>query len=828
MGSNFNSDIQARILVIDDDPLMRLLMTDALSRHNYDIAEFDNGIDAMEDIHTCPPDMVLLDVKMPGMSGFDVCTQIHKKYNEYDIAIVMVTGLGDSESIEQAFELGATAFISKPINPITFPYRIQYLLSARQAFIDLKEREMHLEYMDRISAILTNSNNLDIILQETLREMQPIFLTDRAAILKSHSNHPYEMQLICESSSNQCHSLAGQVNAFVEELAHNTFYRARNSEYPIVISHTSSIQITTDKNDCINRQILIKALNLPGDQTWYIILQRCDTATPWTIMQQETFYRISIRLSSVLTHHMLLQRLHESESLLRQAQHIGKLGNWSINIRTGELIWSDEIYRIYGYDQGSCQPSLELLHKRVVTDDITRLNQFEHSAFYSGETASIEYRIQLPNRQIRWIHQQGLGRFDEKDNLIEVNGTIQDITERILKQEQELHQHKMDAVGQLTSGISHDFGNLMTIAKGNLELIDEAFMQRYQIDDNDREIIEDARSAIHDGVKLTRQLLNFSRKKSLAPELLNVQQTIRNFSHLFKKTLGDTISLRIKIQKSLPDILVDTAQFESSLLNAVINARDAMAKGGNLTIHAKRHQRLPTSIVMNAEQTLVDSYVCITIADTGCGMSTDILKRATEPFFTTKKRDGTGLGLSMIYGFMRQSNGTLKIKSIPDQGSCIMLFFPVENHIVALPDPYQSTDRHSTPVPIPAITVLIVEDREAVRRFAVRCLKNITPNILQAENASAAMDLLNQHKDINLLFSDILMPGEMNGRELANWVKTSYPDIKILLTTASERESKTNCSTIRENFSLLPKPYSQQDLLYAINDLLSATDEHVE
>lgn len=826
MGSNFNSDIQARILVIDDDPLMRLLMTDALSRHNYDIAEFDNGIDALEDIHACPPDMVLLDVKMPGMSGFDVCTQIHEKYDNYDIAIVMVTGLGDSESIEQAFKLGATAFISKPINPITFPYRIQYLLSARRAFIDLKEREIHLEYMDRISAILTNSNNLDIILQETLREMRAIFLADRTAILKSRSNHPYEMQLIGESTSNQCHSLAGRVNAFVEELAHNTFYRARNSEYPIVISHASSAQIATDKNDCISRQILIKALNLLDDQTWYITLQRCNK-TPWTIMQQETFYRISIRLSSVIAHHMLLQRLHESESLLRQAQHIGKLGNWSINLRTGELIWSDEIYRIYGYDQGNCQPSLELLHQRVVTDDINRLNQFEHSAFYSGETASIEYRIQLPDKQIRWIHQQGLGRFDKKENLIEINGTIQDITERILKQEQELHKHKMDAVGQLTSGISHDFGNLMTIAKGNLELIDEAFLQRYQIDDSDREIIEDARSAIHDGVKLTRQLLNFSRKKSIAPEPLNVQQTIQNFSHLFKKTLGDTISLRIKIQKSLPDIFVDTAQFESSLLNAVINARDAMAKGGNLTIHAKQHQRLPAFIVMNAEQTLTDSYVCITIADTGCGMSADILKRATEPFFTTKKRDGTGLGLSMIYGFMRQSNGTLKIKSIPGKGSSIILFFPVENHIAVPSGQYPPADRHSTSSE-PAITVLIVEDREAVRRFAVRCLKNLTPNILQAENASDAMDLLKQHKDINLLFSDILMPGEINGRELASWVETSYPDIKILLTTASERESKTNSSTIRKNFPLLPKPYSQQDLLDAVNNLLSTTDEHIE
>lgn len=817
MDSSLNTDIHARILIVDDDPMMRLLMSEALDNDCYDIAEFDNGFDAIEDIRNYPPDMVLLDVKMPGMSGFEVCTRIREKFDEYDIAVVMVTGLDDSESIEKAFELGATAFINKPINPITFPYRIQYQLSARHAFIELKQRETHLEYMDRISRILTHSNDLDLILKETLKEMRTIFAADRSVIIQSDTSHPYEMQLVCESISTQCQSLTGQIDQLIDEATHNSFYRARNSEYPISLVHTSG-ETDDPANPCANKQLLIKALKPLDDQAWYIILQRCRQDS-WTAMQQETFYRITIRLGSVLAHHMLLQRLHENESLLRQAQYIGKLGNWSINIKTGELRWSDEIYRIYGYEPGVFLPSLNSLHHRVVKEDIERLGQFEQYAFYSGEKASIEYRIKLPDNQIRWIHKQGVGKFDENGNLIAINGTLQDITERVLKQEQELHDHKMDAVGQLTSGVAHDFGNLMTIAKGNLELIDGDFIERYRIDEEDQEIIEDARSAISDGVELTKQLLAFSRKKSISPEQLDIEQRISNFSHLFRKTLGDTIELSIRIQKDLPDIFVDSSQFESCLLNAVINARDAMPNGGTLKIHAKLHRKAPKPIQFNNDTVSARQFVCIAIADTGEGMSPSTLQKATEPFFTTKKHEGTGLGLSMIYGFMRQSNGVLDIRSKPGEGTCILMYFPVTEPANAPLTASSDKQVISTPASN-AITVLVVEDREAVRRFAIRCLKTITTNILQAENADTAIDILNQHNNIQLLFSDILMPGSMNGRDLAEWVKENRPDIKILLTTASERETESNHASGKENFEMLPKPYSQQDLLNKIYEII--------
>ena len=821
MESSLKAAMPARILIVDDDPMMRLLMHESLDNGSYDILEFSNGIDVLNDIQQQTPDMVLLDVKMPGMSGFEVCSQIRENYDDNSIAIVVVTGLDDSDSIEQAFNLGATAFISKPINPVTLPYRIQYLLQAKNAFAALKQREIYLEYMDRISRILTHNNSLETILQDTLEEMQHIFDADRVLILSSYNTQPYSMATVCETVSKQCIPLADDTNPFIESLSHNTFYRARNSEYPVICASSELKNCHIEQIDCSIKQLIIKALPLPDQQTWYIIMHQCSSSTVWTDTHLETFYRIALRLGSILSQHLLMQRLHESEALLRQAQHIGKLGNWTLNMVTGELNWSDEIYHIYGYEPGTQKPTPALFHERVVEEDLDRLHQFEQDAYYVESTSSIEYRIKLPDKNIRWIHKQSISKFDEKGHLVAVNGTVQDITERILKQEQEVHEHKMDAVGQLTSGVAHDFGNLMTIAKGNLDLIDDGFMQRYNIEDDDREIIDDARSAIYDGVALTRQLLAFSRKKSIAPEQLNIEQAISNFSHLFKKTLGDTIRLHIKIQPDLPDILVDANQFESSLLNAIINARDAMPRGGRLTIHAKLRHKSPRSLLLNTMSSPAQNYIRLTIADTGEGMDSHTLSRATEPFFTTKKNVGTGLGLSMIYGFMRQSGGILEIESRKNKGTCLLMYFPLcETSFVTGIN--ESTSPQTAVTLNKALTVLVVEDREAVRRFAARCLQNTFSHILQAETADEAIQLLNKDKSIQLVFSDILMPGTMDGRDLAVWLKQNRPEVKVLLTTASERETdKMLTSTIAE-FLLLPKPYTQQDLLKKINEMLSA------
>jgi len=312
----------------------------------------------------------------------------------------------------------------------------------------------------------------------------------------------------------------------------------------------------------------------------------------------------------------------------------------------------------------------------------------------------------------------------------------------------------------------------------------------------------------------SKQLLASSRRKSIAPEYLNIRDTIFNFSKLFKNTLGDKIELSLHIEDDLPDILVDPAQFESSLLNVVINARDAMPDGGILSIDAEVINCPNGPPNHGDESGGTDSYVLIYMTDSGTGMSSEVLRHATEPFFTTKKDTGTGLGLSMVYGFMRQSMGELGIESEPGQGTRISMQFPVYGGKETMA-PSQSGYAIR---PFNGETVLVVDDRPAVRRYALRCLDRLNLNVLEAENASTARQILDGNVTVDLLFTDILMPGEMNGRELANWATKKYPRLKVVLTTASEKEATIELPVNSQRFPLLSKPYNKNDLIKILHD----------
>ena len=817
MQLNQNSTESRRILVVDDDATMRLLMTEVLMEDGYSIDEVANGPAAIEAIKTSAPDMVLLDVKMPGMSGFDVCSEIRRLTGDTDISVVMVTGLDDSESIEKAFQLGATAFITKPINWDTFPYRIQYLLKARKAIVALKQREMHLQHTERISRILTQSKNKDTILSEVLHEMLDIFSADRAFIITAQDKTYTKLDIVSEALSGSTKSVADNESSLVENVGNEVLHWSDNSENPLVSSFNQKAVSAGPINKNRTFHQMIKSLHVHNSHSWFLILHRNAQFKPWSTAEQETFYITSLRLTGVLSRYLLMEKLHHSENLLRQAQRVGHIGNWHWNVKNGELSWSDELYLIYGYKPRSFIPTFENFYQAVLEEDLTRFNEFKERVFKSESPHSIEHRILLPNDETHWVYQQAVSRLDSEGSLIEVNGIVQDITDRIKKQEQEAQNNKMEAIGQLTSGVAHDFGNLMTIARGNIELLDESFLEKYGIDDEYREILSDAHSAIQDSVELTKQLLAFSRKKSLVQEYIDVDASITKFVKLFKNILGDKIQLDIDIQHGLPDILVDTTQFESSLLNVIINARNAMPDGGLITVNAELQQRPDEPDNQGTDNDVTDQCVCISITDTGVGMTDEVRIHATEPFFTTSKSEGTGLGLSMVYGFMRQSRGELTIDSSPGRGTRIKMQFPVyggEQSLEAVDEVREKI------MPVSDATVLVVEDRAEVRQFAVRCLDNLKYRILQAEDAESAKSVLENNSDIDLLFTDILMPGDMNGRDLASWAVKKYPQMKILLTSAAEKETNERDIKSKPVFELLPKPYSKQDLLERIHNIL--------
>jgi nitrogen-specific signal transduction histidine kinase/ActR/RegA family two-component response regulator len=389
-----------------------------------------------------------------------------------------------------------------------------------------------------------------------------------------------------------------------------------------------------------------------------------------------------------------------------------------------------------------------------------------------------------------------------------------DITERKEKEAQLLHAQKMEVLGQLTGGMAHDFNNLLTVILANLGLLGDELAS--DADATARELITDARSAAVDGAELIQRLLAFSRKQPLEVKRVDIGAFLLNIGRFLRRTLRDDVELVMHRADGFPPILVDPGQLQSALLNLVVNAQDAMPKGGTLTIETTR-------MCIGADEPTADpqlapgDYLMITVRDSGIGMSPEDAAHAIEPFFTTKPRGkGSGLGLSMVYGFTRQSGGTALLRSVPGQGTAVSMLLPEALEAIAKDDA-ELAARHA---PGGSETILLVEDELQIRKVAKRTLMGLGYQVIDVENALAAMKVLTAETGVDLLFSDVLMPGDMNGRELARWASQECPGLKVLITTGQIEEVAAELPASSGGFHLLKKPYTKEELATAVRAIL--------
>ena len=393
-------------------------------------------------------------------------------------------------------------------------------------------------------------------------------------------------------------------------------------------------------------------------------------------------------------------------------------------------------------------------------------------------------------------------------------GFIRDLTSR-QKIEEELRQaQKMEAVGQLTGGIAHDFNNLLTVVSGNLE------MAEARVDDPKvLALLREAQDAADDGAKLTGQLLAFGRRQPLNPQLVDVAQLVSGFSDLLRRTLGEAIELRTVLNGSDLTAQVDTSQLQSALLNLALNARHAMPKGGKLTVELS-HTHLDRDYAEMYPQLRTGDFILISVTDTGAGMAPDVRARAFEPFFTTKETGaGTGLGLSMVYGFLKQSGGHVQLYSEVGQGTSVRMFLPATR---APGEIAPAGDKASpTPADLPAghETILLVEDDSRVRRVAKARLVEAGYKVVEATTGAEALAALALNPQVDLLFTDIVMPGGMTGDELAREVRLRQPGIKVLF-TSGYAEPHLAGREFASSGSWLKKPYTARELAARLRKLL--------
>ncbi|MEM7170466.1 MAG: PAS domain-containing protein [Pseudomonadota bacterium] len=520
-------------------------------------------------------------------------------------------------------------------------------------------------------------------------------------------------------------------------------------------------------------------------------------------------------LQDVTERFRLLEELQRRESELKQAQRIGQIGHWILDLKTQQFeFWSDQLYRIFGVDKGTFNPTIENFKAAIHPDDLKKSIENRESALSEKRPYLFEYRIFTPDGETRVISGEARPEFDNEGNPTKIFGVTQDVTETRQRDLALFQAQKMEAVGQLTGGVAHDFNNLLAVIQGNTELL----MARAG---PDKSALQAIMRAAESGAALTDSLLAFARQQPLDPRSNNIAQLVDGMAEMLFRTLGENISVQTDISPDLWPVLADYAQLEASILNLAINARDAMPGGGHLTITCKE-LKFNGSASSVAELDLVGDFVGIFVADDGRGIPQAIKEKVFNPFFTTKEvGQGSGLGLSMVYGFAKQSGGHVAIESEPGQGTTVALYLPR----ALAPPPASSKSEINNCHTYNDKKVLIIEDNSDVRTVVSKMAIDLGLYVVTAADAMTARQLLADGEAVDIIISDVILPEGLSGPDFAREVSSRFPHIKTLFMSGYPAEVVTQQGLLESDAIWLKKPFSRQDLTVALRSLL---DQPVE
>ncbi len=417
---------------------------------------------------------------------------------------------------------------------------------------------------------------------------------------------------------------------------------------------------------------------------------------------------------------------------------------------------------------------------------------------------------------VRHYQVSGMPIFDDDGTFLGYRGTTSDVTKQVALEEQLTQSQKMEAIGQLTGGVAHDFNNLLAIIVGNLEMIrddlsDDSPLRRY---------LEPAMRSAKRGGELTHRLLAFSRRQTLNPAQVDTNGLIEGVTDIIRRTIGPSVEIETKLADDLWPAFVDHHQLESAILNLAINARDAMEDKGKLTIETA-NVLLDDALAESQQDIRPGDYITIAVSDTGTGMSDEVIARAFDPFFTTKETGrGTGLGLSMVYGFVKQSRGNIRIYSEPGQGTSVKLYLPRATGEADMPD--TANKQNSAEPPKSGATLLVVEDDPDVRDLTVTQLTGLGYRVLEAGTGVDALRLYDATPHVDLVITDLALPGGMNGRDIALAIKDRTPDMRILCMSGYTEGALSRQGHLPGDLSILHKPFTKAQLAEAVKTELSA------
>ncbi|MDY0883535.1 response regulator [Dongia soli] len=834
-----------RILVVDDNADLRDYLCRLLNSHGYQVEAAADGAEALEIARRSPPNLVLSDVMMPHLDGFGLLRELRADPALREIPVLLLSARAGEEARVEGLEAGADDYLTKPFSTRELVARVSSNLQLahirRETEQKLREEAHTLEVLNRVGTVVAAELDLGRAVQ---------IVTDAATELTGAAFGSFFYNVIDRhGESYMLYTLSG-----VPREAFSKFPMPRNTSVfaPTFLGEgiVRSDDITKDprygKNDphfgmpkghlpvcsylaapVVSRSGEVLGGLFFGHPEAGIFTERAeriligiaaqaaiaiDNARLYQAAQSEIGERKKAEAALRELNDTLEQRVTStvaerdrlwdlSEDLLVVADHQGRLLRVSPS-------WS----RVLGYDRYS------LLTRRfsalVHPDDVERMSAVFEGMWDRGHPVHHENQVRTADGNWRWI--SWTLSPDPGSDL--VHGVGRDVTAdkeaalAVKRAEEALRvAQKMEAVGKLTGGVAHDFNNLLQVIGGNLQLLARDLAGNEKAERR----VRNALAGVSRGSKLAAQLLAFGRRQPLAPKVVNLGRFVRGLDDMLRRALGDGIEIETVIAGGLWNTLVDPSQVENALLNLAINARDAMNGHGKLTIEAG-NASLDDLYTDRHADVSPGQYVMLAVTDTGCGIPAEVMEHVFEPFFTTKPEgQGTGLGLSMVYGFVKQSDGHIKIYSEPGHGTTVRLYLPRVRQ-----EEDVATEIEAGPVTGGTETVLVVEDDEEVRTTVVEMLVDFGYRVLKARDAQNALAIIESGMPVDLLFTDVVMPGPLRSPVLAKKARERLPNIAVLFTSGYTDNAIVHGGRLDEGIELLSKPYTREALARKIRHVL--------
>ncbi|MFN4140534.1 ATP-binding protein [Aestuariivirga sp.] len=856
-----------RILLADDNADMRTYVRRLLEGHGYIVDAAADGMAALSLAQVRKPDLILSDVMMPRLDGFGLLKRVRDDPTLADIPVLMLSARAGEEAKVEGLQAGADDYLIKPFTARELIARVQSHIQmaevrreANRAVFQSEQR--YLMTQDRLSLALSTGRvavfewTIDtdrLAIQGPLAEVFGVAKADAEAGLPIQSflhaidkrdidrvmavlsesvekGEPYEAEYRVNGSGEERIVVArGHVEADPE---------GRKRMVGVVIDVTrEKAAMAALKEQARALEVLNRAATMiSGDLDQTRLVQTItDAAVEVTGAEFGAFfYNVVDEKGERYTLYTLSGAPREAFDrfpMPRNTRIFAPTFMGTEVVRSGDIT-KDPRYGLsaphYGMPKGHLPVCSYLaVPVRSRTEEVLGGLFFGHSKRDIFDSTDEDRAVALASQAAVALDNARLFEAADRElqqrrraeaELQALNTTLeervlQEVARRTAAEDALRQAQKMEAVGQLTGGIAHDFNNLLTVIIGGLDTI-----KRSTPGDHSRiaRATEMALQGAQRAASLTGRLLAFSRRQPLEPKPLELNVLVREMTELLHRTLGEQIELEGVLSPRLWTVEVDQNQLESAILNLAVNARDAMPEGGKLTIETANTALDESYAAIDAE-VIPGQYVMISISDTGTGMSMEVLARVLEPFFTTKESGrGTGLGLSMVYGFVKQSGGHVTIYSEENEGTTVKLYFPRYMGDVgaatASAEPVILTSREGE-------VILVVEDNDDVRAYSTMILSELGYVVIEASEADAALKILRSGRRIDLLFTDVVLPGK-SGRVLADAAQELRPDLKILFTTGYSRNAIVHQGRLDPGVQLISKPFTFEQLASRVRDIL--------